>query len=172
MITQKKLKEIVSYNRETGLFTWKRRSANKSFNSRFCGRIAGSKNSYGYVQISILGENHLAHRLALLFETGSIPEEVDHKNNIKHDNSFLNLRTATRTANNANKKTYKNNKSGFKGVYWSKAARKWVSQITINKKSTYLGLFENAKDAAKAYDKSAIVEFGEFSLTNKGLGLL
>ena len=172
MLTQKKLKTIVNYNHETGLFIWNKRDGNKAFNSRFSGNVAGCKNSYGYIQITILGINYLAHRLAFLFQTGIMPTEVDHKNNVKHDNSFLNLRSATRAANNANRKAYKNNKSGFKGVYWSKAAGKWASQITINKKAVYLGLFDSAKDAAKEYDKIAVIEFGEFSLTNKVMGLL
>lgn len=48
----------------------------------------------------------------------------------------------------------------FKGVSLHKAARKWVAEITIDRKKKYLGLFPNAVEAARAYDAAAIAAFG------------
>lgn len=49
----------------------------------------------------------------------------------------------------------KQNKSGFLGVYWHNAAKKWCCQIRSGKKILYIGLFKSARAAAKAYDKEA-----------------
>lgn len=45
-----------------------------------------------------------------------------------------------------------NNTSGYRGVAYSKASKKWSSAIKINYKSIYLGLFDTAIEAAKAYE--------------------
>lgn len=47
-------------------------------------------------------------------------------------------------------KTRFNNTSGHKGVYWSKANKKWKSGIMIKGKDIYLGYYVNKQDAINA----------------------
>ena len=61
----------------------------------------------------------------------------------------------------------KNNTSGFKGVYWHKARKKWRVQITVDGKNMHLGSFDDKKDAAQAYNDAAVQYHGEFAKLNE-----
>lgn len=62
------------------------------------------------------------------------------------------LRDVTRNDNQRNVKVYRNNKTGFKGVYPSGRRKPYQVTIRINKKTTSIGTFLSAVEAAKAYD--------------------
>jgi hypothetical protein len=164
MITQSELKQVLEYNPETGLFTWK-----KTVNTRaVIGSIAGWNINEGYIQISIYGKKYRAHRLAFLYMTGEWPKElVDHINQIKDDNRWSNLRQATVSENNINSKKQKNNKSGYRGVYWDSKNQMWRVQIKYKSKHRYLGRYVNIEHAAAAYKKVALELYGEFAETQQ-----
>jgi|TARA_R110000787_G_scaffold91828_1_gene193455 hypothetical protein len=77
---------------------------------------------------------------------------VNHKNFIRHDNRAENLEIDT-ARNNTNRKHLKSS-SEYTGVSWHKKTKKWTSQIVINGKKKYLGLFACELEAAKAYQKA------------------
>ncbi len=104
------------------------------------------------------------HRLVMDAPKG---KDVDHKDGNLFDCRRGNLRLCTRGQNNMNRKN--ENKTGFKGVYWHKAANKYAARIMLERKSYHLGLFDNTEDAARAYDKKAIELFGEFARLNYGV---
>lgn len=151
------LKEDLSYDPSSGLFT--RLSAGAR-----AGEIAGTLGRNGYIYIRLRGRHYLAHRLAWLFMTGSMPDgSLDHINNIPTDNRFENLRQATKSQNGCNRGPNKNNTSGFKGVHWYKARNKWCADIWIEGAKKHLGYFKNIEDAAEAYRVASIKYHGEFS---------
>jgi hypothetical protein len=102
------------------------------------------------------------HRQILNVQKGKL---TDHINRDKLDNRRENLRICTRAENGMNK-VYKST-SGYKGVTWSKAHEKWKAQIgiTINgqRKSIYLGQYDDIKEAHQAYIKAADKHFGKFA---------
>lgn len=152
-------KSILDYNPETGIFT-------KSVDSgKFKkGDIVGYKNNRGYVFICLGRTKLRAHRLAWAMHYGRIPlDEVDHINGIKFDNRIINLRECSSSQNKANVGLHYTNNSGFKGVSWRKANSKWKAQIQKNKKTIYLGCYENIEDAAKAYQEASKIHYGEFA---------
>jgi hypothetical protein len=91
--------------------------------------------------------------------------DTDHINGNGLDNRKENLRHATSSQNKHNQGARCTNKSGFKGVSWSKKAGKWVAQICVNKKTKNLGYFESAADAHKKYCEASALMHGAFSKT-------
>ncbi len=154
-LTQKRLKELLHYDPETGDFT--NRTTRSS--SAIKGNIAGSLESIGYVCIRIDYVRYWSHRLAWLYMTGDIPEEVDHINHDRSDNKWSNLKWANKTINTRNKSLSKNNTSGINGVFWDKRHNKWYAEITANHKKTFLGYFVQIKDAGEAR-KAADIKYG------------
>lgn len=92
---------------------------------------------------------------------------VDHANMDTLDNRKINLRICNRSQNAANTDKYKINSFGYKGISYDKRINKFYASITINKKTFYLGVFIDPKDAALAYNIAAIKYHGEFAKLNK-----
>lgn len=92
-------------------------------------------------------------------------KQVDHINGNTLDNRKCNLRLCNSTDNARNKSAYKSNTSGYKGV--SKAGKKWIGHIGVNKKKLYLGVFSTKEEAALAYNEAAIKYHGEFAKLNE-----
>lgn len=97
-----------------------------------------------------------------------IPEgmEIDHRNGDGLDNEKNNLRVASRQQNQMNKNGNKNSSSKYKGVSWNTRNKRWHSSIKIKGEKTYLGCLKDEKEAALAYNKAAIIHFGEFANLN------
>ena len=153
MITQDELKDVLHYCKESGRFTW----INPNGTKIKPGEKAGSIHGHGYRVIAINGKIYYAHRLAFLFVTGAFPiDYVDHLNHKRSDNRWINLRAVTRGENQKNKKLNKNNKSGFAGVSWKAADKRWVANINTNGKRIHLGLFTSLDDAIAARMKANI----------------
>lgn len=91
---------------------------------------------------------------------------IDHKDGNGLNNQKSNLRIATNSENQRNKKVQSNNKSGFKGVYFDKKLKKWRAVFNPNKKSIHIGCFHYPEDAARAYNEIAKKHYGEFARLN------
>lgn len=159
-LTAERLRELLDYDPETGVFTWRVRRGSTAQK----GTKAGCHCAYGYTVIRIDDRLHRANRLAWLYMVGEWPSEhVDHINRVRDDDRWSNLRLATNAQNCANAARSKNNKSGFKGVYWGRREQKWIAKITPNRKQKQLGCFDRVEDAAEAYKRAAIEYYGEFA---------
>lgn len=84
----------------------------------------------------------LLHRLITNATPGQI---IDHINRNTLDNRKCNLRIVTFQQNSYNTRIFKNNTSGYKGVY--KSGKKWVAKIRYNNKLIHIGSF-NTKESA------------------------
>lgn len=91
---------------------------------------------------------------------------VDHINGDGLDNRRQNLRICTTKQNNQNQSKHRDNTSGYRGVYFVKASKKWQASIRIDGKNYHQGLFEDPKEAALAYNKAAVEAWGEFAKLN------
>lgn len=159
MFTQARLKQVVHYDPLVGLFMRKQARAQAPL-----GSFSQSIDSKGYRRIRIDSQRVLEHRLAWFYMTGEWPpEEIDHINGVRTDNAFSNLRLADRKQNKRNTKTYKNNKSGFKGVSWSASSKRWKSRFFKDGKEVNLGLYDTPEEAHAAYIKASVENFGEYA---------
>lgn len=161
-LTQARLKEVLNYDPETGVFTWKAR-ANVQWDARYAGATAGCENGQGYILICIDGCLYRAHRLAWLYVHGEWVPNLDHKDTIRSHNRMDNLRPATQSQNLGNQRKSKINTSGFKGVHWHKGGKRWAAGIRLHGRSTHLGLFDTPEAAYAAYCEAARERFGEFA---------
>jgi hypothetical protein len=91
---------------------------------------------------------------------------IDHINNDGLDNRKSNLRLATPAQNARNCAKYRNNSSGFKGVFRRKSTGRYEAQIKDKGKIIRLGVYRNAEDAARAYDAKALELAGQFARLN------
>lgn len=142
MLTQKRLKEVLKYNKNTGIFT-------KG------GKSIGYDDGRGYLRTLIDGKQYRLHRLAWLYQHGTFPDnslDIDHINQNKRDNSIDNLRVVSHIENSRNQKKHSTNTSGVSGVY--KFGKKWRAMIRFKDKLIHLGLFKEKEDASIARKKA------------------
>lgn len=92
---------------------------------------------------------------------------TDHIDGDGLNNTRANLRPATSSQNACNRGVSAANKSGFKGVSWHKRVKKWQAQIKHSGKVTCIGYFDDAKEAALAYNAAAQELFGIFAWLNE-----
>lgn len=131
------------------------------FLSQWKWRSAKDKNTW-YAVRSIARKTIGMHRVITNASPGQL---VDHWNGDGLYNVRQNLRVCTDGQNRANRRIQKNNKSGFKGVCWSKDKKKFHAYITSGN-IIHLGYFNDPEAAARAYDAKARELHGEFARTN------
>lgn len=159
MITHERLRHILKYDSETGLFTWVNPPKH---HPRMLGQKAGSVKTKGYIQIRIDGKKYSAHRLAWLYVYGEWPEfDIDHANGNPADNGIGNLRQATNPQNQANRKR-NSGKSIAKGVRRTQGG-KFQARISVCKHQITIGTFDSESAAVSAYTNAAKQNYGEFA---------
>lgn len=157
------IRDYLSYDPDTGVFTWIKVPGRRIK----IGYVAGRIDAYGYRTIKFRGRDYRAHHLAWLFVYGVWPDgDLDHKNNRRDDNWIDNLRPATNAQNHANQRCHRDNASGLKGVSIDKRNGRYIARITVDGRKRHLGVFDDAEEAARAYDAAARQHFGEFARTN------
>lgn len=155
------LAEMLSYDPETGQFSWKikRRRAKVGFLNK----------SDRYIYVQVRGKNYAAHRLAFALMTGSWPSgEVDHINGNRSDNRWVNLREASRSENMRNVGRKAGNSVGIKGVSRCHTkSERWRASIVVDRKHIHLGSFSTPEEAAAAYEAAARLYHGDFANTGR-----
>lgn len=119
--------------------------------------------------------NRKSHSVLMHRQIMATDSKVDHRDGDGLNNRRSNLRVATLLQNNANRRKIGTFSSRFKGVSWSKEERKWIAVVrkTQNgvKKTYMLGFFRDETEAAIAYNRKALMLFGEFARLNEGVSL-
>jgi len=156
MIDHQYLKQILHYNPNTGLWTWLQAISNKVV----IGNVAGTKTPWGYIRITVHQEKYMAHRLAWFYMTGEWPpEEIDHKDLVRDNNKWDNLRLATSSQNKANRKEQRNNTSGHKGIDWDTRRSKWRTRVA----DKHIGYYDSFDMAVEKYRETAKDQFEEYA---------
>lgn len=176
--TPEQLRELLTYEPETGKLFWKVRPESmfegssypaerlaKTWNTKYASKQAFTAVKEGGYHVGrVFRDTLLSHRVAWAIHYGEWPTMgIDHINGKTSDNRIANLRLATQTENMRNTKIRSNNGSGVKGVFWSKKQEQWCAQIAIHGKSRHLGFYDRIEDAGKAYRDAATQLHGAFA---------
>lgn len=159
-LTSARLKALVHYDPETGIFTAlvSRRGGIKK------GQQLGWINGNVRRNMSIDGVTYLSARLAWLYQKGVWPPNiVDHWDRDTLNDRWNNLRLASNAENGRNTNLSKRNTSGHKGVMWYRRKKLWTASIRVNRKLLHLGYFPNKSAAIAARRAAELKHFGEFS---------
>lgn len=149
-LTQQRALELLNYDPETGVLTWRVRKAIRTAP----GSVAGTVNAEGYRRVEIDGRAYAAHQLAWFMTHGAWGRPLlDHINGDRLDNRLCNLRVADNFLNHQNRrKGWRNSVSGMLGVdYVARGKSRWRARILVDGKSIYLGRYGTAEEAHAAY---------------------
>ena len=155
------LRECLRYSKTTGELQWLLRPRSHfkatdrwlAWNKTWAGKRAGSPHNAGYRSVAITCNGKtfviLEHRVAWALATGAWPVGViDHRDLDRSNNRFENLRDIT-FEQNCHSTTRPLGMSKLRGAY--RCGNRWRAQIKAGKKLHYLGVFETAQLAHKAY---------------------
>lgn len=153
-------KILWDYDSLTGILTW-----NGCAHSRYAkkGDRAGSIGGHGYRMVTFYGKKYKVSRLAFLMMTGAWPPDLaEHKNTIRSDDRWENLRPANQSQNLGNTRTRSDNKLGVKGVSQGPDGKYYAYICRLGKRKN-LGGFATVELAKSAYDTAALEWHGEFA---------
>lgn len=146
-LTAERLRELLHYDPKTGIFT-RRVTVNSVARA---GDVCGGDDSHGYLQVKIDRRGYRLNRLAWLYMTGDWPAgDVDHRDTIRTNNCWTNLRDVSHRVNAQNlRKATSKSKTGFLGVV--KKGNRFDANIKTNGKAKYLGSYSQPDQAHAAY---------------------
>ena len=138
------LNELLTYDRETGKLYWK--SARQGVT---VGKEAGALDKEGYSILRINYKRYRTHRVVFLMHKGYLPAVLDHIDGDRANNRLDNLRPASLSQNQHNRKLNKNNKSGFKGVSYNSKSKMFLASIKHQRQTIFLGSYKTPEEADK-----------------------
>jgi hypothetical protein len=165
VLTQSELQSRFEYSADGTLV----RRHSTSGNGNFAGAVIGFKpktfgsRSHRYVTAKIAGKSYRLHRLIYMYHHGFVPDQLDHINGDLLDNRIENLRPCVASENASNRKRFKNNTSGFKGVSWYARTGRWFAYADVNKVRTNVGYFDTVEEAAQAAAQARDNLHGDFA---------
>lgn len=160
-LSAKRLRKLLSYDPETGIFRWKVTVCSRAVVGGVAGTFHLDRN-----RIQVDGCRHIAADLAWLYMTGKWPSVlIDHADTDPSNDRFNNLREADFTLNNINKKIRRDNTSGFKGVKRDPrlTVKPWQGMVSIKGARLSIGHFRTRREAGKAVREANAVIYRQFA---------
>lgn len=159
-----RLRDVLSYDAETGVFVWRMHIGPQAV----VGEVAGTLYANGRRYITIERKRYFASRLAWFYFYGEWPiAQIDHINVNRSDDRISNLRQATGLQNARNKGILSTNRLGIKGVGIStdrkRSPQRYRARIRVDGRLIHLGYFTTPESAHQAYKAAATHHFGEFA---------
>lgn len=128
------------------------------------GKVAGSKDTKGYLISSVDGKRQKNHRIIFMMHYEYLPRIIDHIDRNPANNKIENLRDVNYAQNSLNSGISIRNTSGFKNVDWLASKKRWRVYLKLNGKRTLFGYFKDLElaglVAAEAKDKYMRSSFG------------
>ena len=148
-LTAARLRELLNYDPETGLFTWR---VTRRGTARVGSQAGNVRPPKMYRYICVEGRHYKAGRLAWFYVYGAWPsQQIDHADGDRLNDAIKNLRDCSNAENSQNRGMRSDNTSGYPGVTWNKARRKWQAQVKADGANHNAGLFADRAVAFEAY---------------------
>jgi len=143
-----------------GVLYWKVRpeshfktdAACRGCNTQNAGKKAG-RIGRRYVNVVIQGSAYRLHRIIYFLATGIEPDVIDHIDGDKTNNHPDNLRQSNNSQNGFNIRSQSRNTTGYRGVSINKG--RYQAHIMKNRKEIWIGYFDTAEEASRAYMAAA-----------------
>lgn len=165
MLTAERLRELLDYDPNAGVFRWRTKTSNRAPVGSIAGSLGrGRRSPHARIEIRLDGKLYKAHRLAWLYAYGRWPkDQIDHIDANPTNNRLTNLREANNQQNHYNLPIRRTNKTGYKGVCYVASRRRFHAYIRIEGRNTFLGAFPSAEMAHEAYKAATQKYHGEFA---------
>lgn len=138
------IKDYLSYNPDTGIFTWIKRP---SKNIHIGTRAGNTSQTTGYRSITLHGRTYQEHRLAWFMYHGTMPTgQIDHINHIRDDNRIINLRDVS-ISENARNRSQQDSRLQERGIWYCKRRKRYIAEIRIKGKKVYQASFTDIDEA-------------------------
>lgn len=148
MITQERLKEVLSYEVATGIFKYRvTQDSNKK------GVMAGWVNNTGYRWIDVDGSMYRAAVLAWIYVYGTEPVDIEYIDGDRDCNRISNLRESNPRDIRINNSKRKGGK--LLGTSFYKRSGTWISYIRHKGVKHHIGYYRTEVAAHKAYLRAA-----------------
>lgn len=153
MITVNELRDVISYDAETGRLTW---LINASNNAKAGSQAFAAKKNTGHLHGRYKRKAYSAHRAAWALHYGEWPSgHIDHINGIRDDNRIENLRLANAAENAMNRRPNDGKASRLPHGVSRKNNGRFFAQIQKDGKGHHLGYFGTIAEAEEAYKAAA-----------------
>ena len=153
MIAVNELRDVISYDAETGRLTWLIDASN---NAKAGSPAFAAKKNTGHLHGRYKRKAYSAHRTAWALHYGEWPSQhIDHINGIRDDNRIENLRIATPSDNAMNRRPNNGKSSKLPHGVSVKKNGRFFAQIQKDGRNHHLGYFGTPEEAAEAYNTAA-----------------
>lgn len=117
-----------------------------------CWEWMASRNDDGYGEFRLGGRVRKAHRTSYEMVYGEVPDgmDIDHQCRNRACVRPDHLRLATNKQNSEHRSLDSSNTSGYRGVSFHRASKKWVAYVTHEGKRRYGGYFNDVHEAGAA----------------------
>lgn len=173
------VRQCVRY--EDGKLFWRERPRDhfpgdvpwRQWNAKYAGKEAGSIGAFGRSRCGsmrrctawIASRGIYRHLIVWAIHNDEWRSPIDHRDRDSLNDRIENLRPATESQDNANRRVQAGKVVGLKGVsiHTGRNHKRFKARITVNKRVIWLGLFATAEEAHAAYVAAAREHFGEFA---------
>lgn len=162
-ITKQLLDKLFVIDIFSGKMYWKNVSKfHNSLNGKEAGCCQKTTGNKAYWVIKINNKKYKRGRLIFFYVNNFFPTPcVDHIDGNSLNDAITNLRQASVTENSWNHKGRKKKSNLPMGIRAS--GNKFIARIAFNKKTIYLGTFNNLEEAKQTYKQKRIELYGKYS---------
>lgn len=126
-LTAERVRELLNYDPETGVFTRRTRGRGIPLHGR-----AGSNAGAGYLHMRVEGCTYMLHRLAWLHYYGEWPKHnIDHIDRDRSNNAIQNLRDVRQTINKQNCVYAPNGSTGERNIWYGERRGRMRYRVSI-----------------------------------------